>query len=394
MKICFWGKITDALKGKTGGGGELQIALMVKTLAAMGHEVVVVDLGITDAFVTEEGIKVFPVVGYNKGIKMFRTLTHRLPGLYSTFVAMNADIYYCRIREYRHIIAYMAARKVKAKFILGLASDLDILSIGNRWKHFYSSNINDLWGIFNGLAGEIVYPFLLRKADKVIVQHNGQKEILKKKNIESVVFPNVIDTSAFQPVPDPERKDFVYVGSLDRRKGFADFFKIVQLSPAHTFKVIGSPRDRTGDHFFERLRSFGNVTLTGRLSHEETIRQISGAKALISTSPMEGFPNIFIESWACGVPVLSLHVDPGGVIKREGLGEVADGNINTLLSAMDSFKFTSSFADKARSYTERNHGLNNVRVNEMGRLFSDIHTSRNSLKQDKDMTCPSDKPDQ
>ena len=391
MKVCFWGKIAEALTGKTGGGGELQIALMARTLAALGHEVVIVDLGITDEFITEEGIRVFPVAGYNKGIKMFRTLTHRLPGLYSTFVDMNADIYYCRIREYRHIMVYMAARKVKAKFILGLASDLDILSIGNRWRHFYSSNVSDLWGVFNGLAGEIVYPFLLRKADRVIVQHSGQKEILKKKNIESVVFPNVIDTSAFQPVSDPERKDFLYVGSLDKRKGFADFFKIVQLSPAHTFKVIGSPRDKTGDHFYEQLRSCNNVTLTGRLSHEETIRQISGAKALISTSPMEGFPNIFIEAWACGVPVLSLHVDPGGIIKKEGLGEIADGNIYTLLSAMDSFKATNGFADMAQRYIERTHDLNNDRVNEMEKLFSDIYTSRNILTQENDLTYPPDR---
>lgn len=376
MKICFWGIIADALRGKTGGGGELQIALMAKTLAGLGHDVVVVDLDITEEFTTGEGIRVLPVKGYNNGIKGLRTLTHRLPGLYSTFVDINADVYYCRIREYRHIIVYMAARKVKAKFILGLASDLDILSIGKRWRHFYSSNIKDLWGVFNGFTGEIVYPYLLRKADRVIVQHNGQKEILKNQNIESVVFPNVIDTSASKQVTDPERKDFVYVGSLDKRKGFADFFRIVQLSPAHTFKVIGSPRDKTGNHFYQRLKSFDNVTLTGRLSHEETIRQISGSKALISTSPMEGFPNIFIEAWACGIPVLSLYVDPGEVIKNERLGETAGGNIKSLLISMDNFTVANGFADKARAYIKENHELNSKRVSEMERLFNDVHAGR------------------
>ena len=69
MKVCFWGKIADALMGKTGGGGELQIALMAKTLASLGHSVVVVDLDITDEFTTTEGIRVCPVKGYNKGIK-------------------------------------------------------------------------------------------------------------------------------------------------------------------------------------------------------------------------------------------------------------------------------------------------------------------------------------
>jgi glycosyltransferase involved in cell wall biosynthesis len=376
MKICFWGKIAKALRGKTGGGGELQIAIIARTMARQGHEVVVVDLDIDTEFTTPEGIIVRPVRGYYKGIKGLRTFTHRLPGLYSTFIDINADIYYCRIREYRHIIVYMAARKVNAKFILGLASDLDILSIAKRWRHFYSSNVKDLWGVFNGFTGEIVYPFLLRKADRVIVQHNGQKEILKRKNIKSVVFPNVIDTSAFQLDQNPERKDFVYVGSLDKRKGFANFFKIVQISSNHTFKVIGSPRDKTGNHFFERLKSFDNVTLTGRLSHEETIRQISGSRALISTSPMEGFPNIFIEAWACGIPVLSLYVDPGGVIKSEGLGVAANGNIKNLISAMDIFDCSHGFSEKAKSYVKKNHELNSERISEMESLFNDIQPGR------------------
>lgn len=376
MKICFWGKIAKALTGKTGGGGELQIALMAKTLAGLGHEIVVVDLDIDQEFTTSEGVRVCPVDGYHKGLKGLRTFTHRLPGLYTTFVNIKADVYYCRIREYRHLIVYMAARKVKAKFILGLASDLDILSITMRWKHFYSSNVRDLWGVFNGLAGELVYPYLLRKADRIIVQHKDQKEILRKQNIDSVVFPNLIDSSSIRTMPAPERKEFVYVGALDKRKGFADFYKIVKLSPNHTFKVIGSPRDKTGNHFYERLKSFDNVTLSGRLSHEETIRQISGSKALISTSPMEGFPNIFIEAWACGLPVLSLFVDPGGVIKSEGLGETAGGNIKSLLSSLDNFKFANGFAEKARAYIKENHELNSERISEMERIFNDVQAGR------------------
>ena len=39
----------------------LQIAIMAKTLAGLGHEVVVVDLDIDDEFITAEGIRVWPV---------------------------------------------------------------------------------------------------------------------------------------------------------------------------------------------------------------------------------------------------------------------------------------------------------------------------------------------
>ncbi len=35
MRICFWGSVADALRGKTGGGGELQIALLASHGKAM-----------------------------------------------------------------------------------------------------------------------------------------------------------------------------------------------------------------------------------------------------------------------------------------------------------------------------------------------------------------------
>jgi len=238
MRICFWGKIADALLGKTYGGGELQIALLAKSLASLGHEIVVVDLDIEEGFVTDEGIRVLPVKGYNSGMKMFRTLTHRLPALYSTFREIRADVYYCRIREYRHIIVYLAARKVKAKFILSLASDLDILSIRKRWKHFYSSNVKDLWGVFNGIMGETVYPYLLRNADLLMVQHEGQQDILSKKGIPSKVFYNMIEANGLRLTNENvSSQQFVYVGSLDKRKGFEDFFELVKRTPNHN---IGS----------------------------------------------------------------------------------------------------------------------------------------------------------
>jgi len=376
MKICFWGKIADALQGKTMGGGELQIALLARTLACLGHEVVVVDLDIQESFRTPDGIMVYPVQGYEKGIKMLRTFTHRLPGLYSTFVDLKADIYYCRIREYRHILVYWAARKINAKFILALASDLDILSVAKRWKHFYSSNIKDLWGVLNGISGEIVYPFLLRKADMVLVQHEGQKEILRKKGIGSVVLPNMIDMARLDAKPTARNGSFVYVGSLDKRKGFGKFYELVKRSPGNTFKVIGRPRDKTGKHYYEKLHAFKNVVLKGQLSHTETIKEIACSRALISTSPMEGFPNIFIEAWACGIPVLSLYVDPGDVIKKEELGYVADGDMEKMIASMELTSDTEDFSRKARIYVEHNHELNSERIAEIDTILKELFNDK------------------
>jgi glycosyltransferase involved in cell wall biosynthesis len=94
---------------------------------------------------------------------------------------------------------------------------------------------------------------------------------------------------------------------------------------------------------------------------------------------MEGFPNIFVEAWACGIPVLSLSFDPGGVIKREQLGEVANGNLDTLVQYMVSIKNTDEFGIRAKAYVENNHVLNVDKINEIARLFSSFQEKSNRV---------------
>jgi glycosyltransferase involved in cell wall biosynthesis len=372
MKICFWGNIGKALIGTTSGGGELQIALLAKALAKGGHEVVVIDYKTPVQFKTDDNIIVHPIKGWNKGIRLLRTLTHRLPQLYFTLRDQKADVYYCRIRDPRHIIALWAAHRVKAKFILGMAEDLDVMNFKMRFNHYYFKNVRSLWGIFSAILCEIIYPLLLRKSDVNFVQHEGQQQMLLQKGIKSILFPNLIDLTQIHIVSNPTHNYFIYVGWLDKQKGIAEFFEVVKKAPLHTFIVIGPPRDKSGHIFYEKLKSFQNVSLLGELKHSETLRYIAYSKALISTSHMEGFPNIFIEAWAYGIPVLSLYVDPGSTIEKEKLGEISHGNLNKLLLAMDNNINTEEFAKRAKSYVERNHALNASKIEEISSLFSKI----------------------
>jgi Glycosyl transferases group 1 len=372
MKICFWGNISKALAGRTSGGGELQIALLAKVLAKGGHEVVVLDYVINEEFQTVEGIKVYPVKGWNRGIRMIRALTHRLPMLYKCLKDQKADIYYCRIRDSRHLIAWLAARKVKAKFILGLAEDLDIMGFRMRWKYYYSAYLNNPWIIFDGILCEFVYPLLVRKSDVIFAQHEGQKQILSQKGIKSILFPNLIDLAQLPVVSNPTHDNFIFVGWLDNRKGVADLYNLIEKAPLAIFKIIGPPRDKAGHFYYEKLKLFNNVSLLGELSHNETLKYIANAKAMINTSRMEGFPNIFIEAWAYGVPVLSLYVDPGSVIEKEDLGEVACGKIDNLLEAMNNKIYSDEFAKGAKDYVENNHALNDTRIKRISSLFTEL----------------------
>jgi glycosyltransferase involved in cell wall biosynthesis len=358
MKVCFWGNISKSLEGRTDGGGELQIALLAKILVLAGHDVVIVDPSIQKDFVTAEGINIVGIDDWDKGLRVIRTLTHQYLGLYKALKAQKADVYYCRIRDFRHIIAYWASRSVNGKFILGLASDLDAMNFVMRCRFYYFKNlkvgVSRLWWFFDGLMTELVYPFLLRKADNIFVQHEGQKHMLQDKNINSILFPNLIQTDNFPIVGYPSKEDFIYVGSLDERKGFNIMFDIINKAPNCTFKIVGSPRDSKGGLLFKKLESIKNTTLLGRLTHSDTLIEIATSKAL-------------------GIPVISLFINPDNIIQAENLGYFTNGNLTELINVITEFnnggqnKFV-----KTKHFVENKYSINPYRIKNTDELFKKL----------------------
>ena len=368
----MWGEVAGALTGDTPGGAELQIALLARSLLKVGHEVVILDFTIEEEFTTDEGIRILPIKGWNSGLRFIRFFTHRIPQLYKSLKAQKADIYYCRIADFRHILAYWAARKVHGKFILGLAHDLEAMNHRMRLRNYVLVSIGGLWWFFNSILIELIHPWLLRKADYVFVQHEGQKQILQKKNIKSIIFRNIVDLSQYPNHSNQNNRNFIYVGRLDRNKGFIKFIELIDNAPLQSFYVVGQPQGRMSNLLYEKLKSYKNVKLFGRLSHSETLLQISNAKALISTSQFEGFPNIFLEAWVYGIPVLSLYVDPGDIIKNEKLGKIYNGDFKKLIKDLTSVKAIEDYSTKARTYVELNHALNEERLAEIDKLFSSL----------------------
>ena len=62
----------------------------------------------------------------------------------------------------------------------------------------------------------------------------------------------LIDLNQIPVISNPIQNDFIYVGSLDKRKGFAEFFELVIKAPFYSYKVVGQPRDKTGYLYYEK----------------------------------------------------------------------------------------------------------------------------------------------
>lgn len=336
MKFCFWGDISNSLIGKTKGGGELQIALLAKALALQNHKVVIIDPYSEKNFTTEDGIEVVNMPTWNKGLKGIRLFSNRIPALYKLLKQQNADYYYCRMRSYFHLVSFLVTRRIKKKFILAVASDIDVLNFKNQYKYEHKPNFRLSKYISLQLPNDIIFRFLLKRADFVVLQHIGQDVNLDLCKGKKIIFPNIIDQRLLKGSNSATEDYFIYLGSLSSLKGSDKLLQLSEITDqAIKIMIVGQPNDAKSVEVFEQLKTKSNIVLKGRLNHEEALDLVSKSKALINTSNFEGFPNVFLEAWALGIPVISLKVNPGNVFTNFRLGVCCDGSLEMMKRSIE-----------------------------------------------------------
>lgn len=356
MKFCFLGNFAGALKGQTPGGAELQVALLAKALALKGHEVVIIAPGSKESFITPEGVRLISVPDWNKGVKGIRLFLHRIPQLKKMLIEQNADYYYVRMRSYMHLLSYRAAKKVKGKFIIATAHDLDVASFSKKIRYEYISKFNLFRFLTVDLPNDAAHRYLLKNADYIVLQHSGQRVNLDSAKGKVVIFPNIFDFGNIVPVENPARDYFIHPGALNILKGTQNLYNLIGLLDKNIpVVIVGQATDKKSEKLYEQLQKIENVVLKGRLNHKDTIQLIANAKALINTSNVEGFPNIFLEAWATGVPVISLNVNPGNVFDKYPLGIYCEGDISRMRTDIESFKPDSFNKEQLISYVKEFH---------------------------------------
>jgi glycosyltransferase involved in cell wall biosynthesis len=106
------------------------------------------------------------------------------------------------------------------------------------------------------------------------------------------------------------------------------------------------------------------VEYVGQKTLAEVNELLARAHVLVNTSEHEGFPNTFIQAWMREVPVVSLRIDPDGVLGREGIGVLAQTE-EQLVEAVrilvtDPAK-RAAYGVRARQHAMLRHSMRNAR---------------------------------
>ncbi len=195
----------------------------------------------------------------------------------------------------------------------------------------------------------------LRKAAGIIAVSRSLKNAMIDLGLPAekiCVIPNGVDTNRFHPLPQLEArrtlglpnegKIALSVGSLTVAKNHALLISAFAKLAGHTLGaklfIIGDGPLRLGlEELICKLGLQEKVMLVGAQPNQELAVWFSAADVSCLVSSREGWPNVIMESIACGTPVVATRV--GGVpeiIYSSDLGVLAEQDSESIAAALES----------------------------------------------------------
>jgi glycosyltransferase involved in cell wall biosynthesis len=244
-------------------------------------------------------------------------------------------------------LTHDVARLRGAAFVLAMMTDWDVVR-------------NPPPGV--GVTNRRWYLRALRGADRVLAQTEYQRDQLKQNfGVVSDVLPNMMEIPA-EPVDAGQDGIVLWNATYKPTKRPEWFLDLARDLPQHRYVMAGivPPPPLTQESWEQAqkaARERPNLTLHGFLPEAELTALRQRAALVVHTSPLEGFSNVLLETWAAGLPTVS-GVNPDGLVTREGLGGYATDYpalVESVRSLMADPEARRAAGARARRYAERHH---------------------------------------
>jgi glycosyltransferase involved in cell wall biosynthesis len=274
---------------------------------------------------------------------------------WQTLKNLAPDVIYARLPNDFLWIIRLYAQQSGSKFIYAIAStahcDPWTAYDYNRWFH------------------APLFALGLQSAHVITAQHEQQVSLLKPSlRDRTAQVPNLVRSFRDRPRSfDEACYDAVWVGLIRPEKQLGRFLDLASALPELRFAVVGgfeAGHELEGRIELERrMLSLPNLSVLGPQRSEGVQMLLTKSKVLVNTSVAEGFPNTMLEAWSSGVPVISLSVDPGGMIAKERMGRVSGAPaelIRDVLELATNRELNLQLGARGLEYVRRTHGWETV----------------------------------
>lgn len=342
-----------------GGGAEYQIALLIGELVQSGRYAVHFLTHFVDRPDRPRRYQV-QRIGDGGPIPRLGYITEAR-SLYRSLAALAPDVIYQRVAcAYTGVCAYYSRRR-GIPMVWHVAHDTEVTPTHLEHGRNRLRVKLEKWAVEAGI----------RRATRIVVQTRHQAQLLQENYGRAAVevIPN------FQP-PATEAIDksgpltVLWIANLKPWKRPEAFVRLAQRLQARSdvrFVMVGAAAADNPpwqQRLLRDIESAPNLDYVGEKSQQEVNELLSRAHIFVNTSTHEGFPNTFIQSWFRDVAVVSLDVDPDGLLEGRGLGVLA--RTETALEdrtamLIDQPAVRAGFERRGREHARTFHSMDNAR---------------------------------
>ncbi len=342
--------LTQSHWGQAQGGAELQCLYLLEEAKKNSIELNYCFLSNGKYFEKDSFVNYFPI---NKKYLFTKLRDITFPYLFLIYLGLKkskTNLIYNRVGSALTGIGVYFGKKTGARTVFHIANDSDLD------RHF--QNNKDVQKIERFLTD-----YGIKHADIIIAQTHYQSTLLKKYygRTANAVIPNGHDIPTFIKKSYKKIK-VVWIANWKTSKRPEVFVTMVKngvWSENMEFVMVGRVGRYEG--LAQEAKELG-IEVMGEISNIAVNELLKKSHLLVNTSIHEGFSNTFIQAWMRCVPVVSLSVDPDGLLNDKGLGvcagsqEKLSNEIRRLTDSPDSLK---EMGEKARGYSIKNFSLDN-----------------------------------
>jgi glycosyltransferase involved in cell wall biosynthesis len=336
------------------GGAEVQMTLLARALSERGHSVAHIIYPPSEPVRPTHGVTLVargpyagdtPVVGVvMEARRLWRALEIADPEIVivrTASPALGVVALFCRLNRRRLV------------FSSSNVSDFDLTKMRRRLNRWF-------------------YLLGAQSADAVVVQSSDQIDLAQRafgRLRKLVRIPSFAEPTRLASRDDRSQPSdaFLWIGRLVEDKRPLEYVRLARSVPDARFRMVVVANDRASAALAElrtAAAATSNLELLDPLPRNQLAELISSSVAVVNTSVLEGMPNVFLEAWSAGVPVLTLTFDPDGIVQRHGLGISAggswDGFVGGARKLWASRDDRTETASRVRAYVERTHSADAV----------------------------------